>query len=440
MSLNSKTLFVSSLLLFGFGCKEDSIPMNPESDPPNILVIIADDMGWDAFGNYPGTNGVKAKTPVIDSLAQVGVTFYNFWVNPTCSPTRANLLTGKYSFRTAIGSALGGNSVGLKSSEILLQQYIANQSPNNYALALIGKWHLGSSVGLTAPEQFGIGYFSGIFQGTVADYYNWTRTSNGIQTQVTNYATSYFVDQSISWIQKQDQPWFLWLAFNAPHTPFHLPPIGLISNKSLPVDQASINSNRLIYYLAAIEAMDTEIGRLFSSFTEEERRKTIVIFLGDNGTGVQVAQLPYSSTKSKESLFQGGINVPLIISGASNSRKNEIDLSLVNGTDLYATIAAFSGVEVSAINDSYSLIPLLKGEGSFPRKIAYSEQFGSDLPSEGWAIRNQRYKLIQLNNGVSYLFDLISDPFENIDLLAKPLTTEELQAVQELRLEKEKLN
>ncbi|MFT7427155.1 MAG: arylsulfatase B, partial [Algoriphagus sp.] len=71
MSLNSKTLFVSSLLLFGFGCKEDSIPMNPESDPPNILVIIADDMGWDAFGNYPGTNGVKAKTPVIDSLAQV---------------------------------------------------------------------------------------------------------------------------------------------------------------------------------------------------------------------------------------------------------------------------------------------------------------------------------------------------------------------------------
>lgn len=430
-------VLLTTILICAHGCSDPQVFIL--SDKPNIIFIIADDMGWDAVGKYPGALGQKAKTPVLDSLANVGVTFTNLWVNPVCSPTRATILTGKFAFRTGVGTAVGGNTGGLNSNETLIQKYINDKTNNEYSTAVIGKWHVSNNTQLSAPEQFGVGFYSGIFTGTINDYYNWTQTSNGQQSTVNTYATSYFVDQSKKWISQQSKPWFLWLAFNAPHTPFHRPPLNLISDKTLVDNQATINSNKVPYYLAAIEAMDAEMGRLFNSFTEEQKKNTLIIFVSDNGTGMQVAQTPYSSGTSKESLSQGGINTPMIICGYGVNRKNQIDNSLVNGTDLFATIAEVAGTGVSEINDGYSLRALLDNSGVFPRMYAYSEQFDSSTDKDGWTMRDSQFKFIHLTNGNEYFYDLSIDPFETNNLIATTLSDEAINALTEIRAEKLKL-
>ncbi|MCJ8165381.1 sulfatase-like hydrolase/transferase [Pontibacter sp. E15-1] len=424
------------LLLCSVSCNEDA-PVSPTAlDTPNVVLIIADDMGWDAFGKYPGTNGQKAKTPVLDSLAQSGITFTNLWVNPECSPTRASIFTGKYGFRTGVGSAIGGKTGGLNSSETLLQKFINDKTGNQYATAVIGKWHMSNNTQLAAPEQFGVGYYSGIFTGTVPSYYNWTKTSNGQQTTVTTYATTYFIDDAMRWVEEQQKPWFLTLALNAPHTPFHRPPLHLISDKTLADDAATIHSNKLPYYLAAIEAMDTELGRFFHSLTEEQKKNTLIIFVGDNGTGTQVAQAPSASYTSKGSLWQGGINAPMIVSGYGVARQNTTDHSLVNGTDLYATIADVAGAGVNQIHDSYSLKSLFGEPNASQRKYAYSELFGAGDGGEGWTMRDSRYKLIHLTNGNEYFYDLSVNPFETSNLFSTTLSSEASTALNAIRTEK----
>jgi arylsulfatase B len=428
-----------SLLFTLFACTKDAPDSTATNDKPNVLLIIADDIGWGAFGKYPGTNGQKAKTPVLDSLAQAGITFNNVWVNPVCSPTRASIFTGKYGFRTGVGTAIGSNTGGLNSSEILLQKYISDKTNNQYATAVIGKWHMSNNTQLSAPEQFGVGYYSGIFNGSVASYTNWIKTSNGQQSTVTTYSTTYLVDDSKKWIDQQSKPWFLSLTLNAPHVPFHLPPLNLISDKTLIDNTTNIERNPLPYYLAAIEAMDAELGRLFNSLTEDQKKNTLIIFIGDNGTGVQVAQAPYPASKSKKSLWQGGINTPMIVSGFGVNRKNEVDNSLVNGTDLFATIADVAGTDITEVNDGYSLKLLIDNSTTFKRKYAYSELFNSGTSNDGWTLRDNKYKLIHLTNGSEYFYDLSIDPFEATNLISTSLSTEASAALSALRAEKLKL-
>ncbi|MBD1397690.1 sulfatase-like hydrolase/transferase [Pontibacter sp. JH31] len=435
--MNKVAIIAIISLLFSLVACTKETPVGPTADgKPNVVLIIADDMGWDAFGKYPGTNGLKAKTPVLDSLAQSGITFPNLWVNPECSPTRASIFTGKYGFRTGVGSAIGGNTGGLNASETLLQKFINDKTGNQYATAVIGKWHMSNNTQLAAPEQFGVDYYSGIFTGTVPSYFNWTKTSNGQQTTVTTYATTYFVDDATRWVKAQQQPWFLTLALNAPHTPFHRPPLHLISDKTLADDAASINSNKLPYYLAAIEAMDTELGRFFRSLTEEQKSNTLIIFIGDNGTGAQVVQAPYTSYTAKGSLWQGGINAPMIVSGYGVDRQNTTEHALVNGTDLYATIAYVAGAGVNQIHDGYSLQSLFSEPVAPQRKYAYSELFGTGDGREGWTMRDSRYKLIHLANGNEYFYDLSVDPFETANLLSAALTSEASAALSAIRAEK----
>jgi len=404
------------------------------SSPPNIVFIIADDMGWDVFGHYPGINGIKAPTPTLDSLASNGITFTNFWVNPLCAPTRATLLTGKSVFRTGGGGVHVPQTAGLQSTETVIQKYIRDKTAEKYSTALIGKWHVSSNSQLSAPENFGIQYYSGIFTGAVNDYYNWTQTSTGIQQTITTYSTTHLVNQAVNWVQQQTKPFFLWLAFNAPHTPFHRPPLNLISDQSLVNDQTVINANPYPYYRAAIEAMDKEIARLISSMTPAQKANTIFVFIGDNGTPDQVAQAPYSSATSKATLRQGGINTPLIICGKGVSRKNEIETALVQDADLFASFADFSVSGIDTYLDGMSLKPLLTDANAAKRTYIYSEQFGnSPSVNDGYAIRNASYKLIHLQSGTEYLFKISTDPFEQVNLMLNPLTAESQQNLSQLK-------
>ena len=139
-------------------------------------------------------------------------------------------------------------------------------------------------------------------------------TINGVTNRSTEYHTSAITDLAIDWIDSQARPWFLWLAYVAPHTPFHMPPEGL-HTQSLSGTDADISANPRDYYLAAIEAMDTEIGRLLSGMSEAERDNTLVIYMGDNGTPSRAADRSVYADGTKGSFTEGGLRVPMVVSG-----------------------------------------------------------------------------------------------------------------------------
>ena len=177
--------------------------------------------------------------------------------------------------------------------------------------------------------------------------------------------------------------------------------------------------------------MDTEIGRLLDSMDEATRENTIIIFIGDNGTPGQVAQSPFSRAKAKGSLYQGGINVPMIVSTPASSRTGERETALVNTTDLFSTIASFAGVNISQSDDSNSFADLLDGEREDVRSFQYSETM-SDNEYE-WTVSDGEYKLIESSNGGLELYELSADPFENDDLLARGSEPEgKVEELQEL--------
>lgn len=421
-------LFAISLFTL-FGCAKNEISqvddetITPSS--PNILLIIADDMGKDATFGFSEGN-IKPNTPNINNIKNLGITFNNCWVYPTCSPTRASIITGKYGYRTGVKWA----NDELSNSETILQKYIKQETNNTYATAIIGKWHLSGNAIVANPEAFGMDYYAGLSGGGVQSYYQWILTDDEQQTTQTDYITEKFTDLSIAWVNAQSKPWFLWLAYTAPHTPFHTPPSEMHSQGNLPdfVD----GMDELPYYLAAIEAMDYQIGRFLENIPENERENTVIIFVGDNGSPNQVAQFPYSTTTAKGSLYQGGVNTPLFVSGINIDRIGETDNNLITSTDLYTTIAEIAGVSIAEINDSKSFMPLFSTT-SVHRDFQYVEK--DDGINDIWAISNGQYKLFVNTNGNEEMYDLTTDPYENNNLLNETLNNSQLVAKTELENE-----
>jgi len=409
-----QSIFFISIFLFGIilsSCSEDSVNVipneeTPSIDSPNILFIVADDLGKDAINGFT-EGGIKPNTPNIDAIRNGGLSFNNFWTYPTCTPTRSSIITGKYGYRTGVK---GAGDI-LDRSEVTLQKHISDNTNNNYASALVGKWHL-SGNGLGAdPESFGIDYFAGLIRGVADDYYEWKFSEDGVSRVETSYATEKFTDLSIDWVNEQSKPWFLWLAYNAPHTPFHAPPSNMHNQGNLP---AYVNGlDPIPYYMAAIEAMDYQIGRLLDNIPVDERENTVIIFIGDNGTPNQVAQNPYSSSTAKNTLYQGGVNVPMFISGNAISRLGTDD-NLITSTDLFATIAEIAGSSTNEIHDSKSFKSLFTSDDNSIRDYQYSEM--DDGRTDAWTISNGVYKLIVNSNGNEEMYDLANDQYEHNNL------------------------
>ena len=395
----------------GTGTQPDPGPTLNEH--PNILLVISDDLGLDASSGYQvGTD--LPTTPTLDELAANGLIFDNAWATPLCSPTRATILTGRYGIRTGVLSP--DDSISL--SETSLQSFIDSNVPNTYTHAVIGKWHLSGrdNGGIDNPNLMGIDHFAGFQGGGVRDYFDWTLIENGRESSSDVYATTRFVDLAIDWIAAQEAPWFAWLAFNAPHTPFHLPPLDLHDRDSLSPGQQAIDGDPLPYYLAAIEAMDREIGRLLDSFSADTRANTVIIYMGDNGSPRRVYQGPVRQ-RGKGSVYQGGVAVPMIISGRGVTRMGEREDALVSSVDLFATIANLAGAGTTAFNDSLSFADLLSNAGPGPRSYAYTEVVSETLDRDEWAIRNDRYKLMRQLPRPEELYDLQADPIEQENLL-----------------------
>jgi len=396
---------------------------NTTTSRPNILLIISDDQGLDSSAQYSLTDN-PPKTPVLDALARGGLVFENAWATPGCTTTRSSIITGKHGIKTgvlAIGDAL-------PESETILHKYLAdNSNTNDYQSALIGKWHLGGgNPSASEPNERGVPYYAGILAGSLSDYSNWSLTEQGITSTTTDYSTTKLTDMAVSWVgQQADQPWFLWLAYNAPHTPFHLPPANL-QTTTLGGEASDIDANPRAYYLAAIEAMDTEIGRLLDSMPTDVRENTIVLFVGDNGTPSKVRDKTVYLNATKGSLSEGGLRVPMIVSGKGVARAGQREDALIGATDFFATIADLAGAQISQINDSVSFKPLLS-EANLSHRNQLLVEFDDDKNS-GYAIKNSQYKYLRYADGTEFLYDLSIDPSEANNLIGTSTAATQMAA------------
>lgn len=382
---------------------------------PNILLIIADDVGLDAVPCYQ-VKDQAAPMPNLEKMCDEGLVFENGYAAPVCSPTRATIMTGQYGFRTGVGAAISPRGTNGLSADVTSLFDIL--SATEYSTNIIGKWHLaGADADLNHPAELGVPDYFGLFKGGTRNYFKWNAVHKGKEITVDGYATSVFTNHAVEWIEQQDNPWFLWLAYNAPHAPFHLPPKELHSFDNLADDADVAAANPLPYYQAMLEALDTEIGRLLSSIPQDVRDNTIVMFIGDNGSPNQVTRGLYGNHAAKGTIYDSGTHVPFVVSGPGV--KNGRTDSLVQSSDLFATIASLAGTNVD-LTDSYDFSPVLYG-GATNRDYIYVEHF-SDARARrsevfGWAIRDARYKLIAPDGEDKLLFDLLDDPFEANNLL-----------------------
>lgn len=454
---------------------------SPSPARPNFLLLVADDLGADTLSCY-GRARKTASTPYLDELCRSGVKFTGAWSQPSCTPSRTALLTGRYAFRTGSlapagpfpgfvqvpgaprqlsDNALLDDAVrrgairlpedapfmvirrtgkppadlvfgsGPRDDEVTIASALGNRSSLRYSTAAIGKWHLANPRPDLAdhPARLGFGHFAGGFLGGVDNYYHHELTIDGeARGPQQNYATSQQVDDALAFIRSQDgeQPWLVWLAFNAPHDPYHKPPDALISEASRALDRDGIApANAQFYHRAMIEALDHEIGRLLAGIDEDVAARTYVVFLGDNGTVGPLIAPPYDAWQGKGSLYQGGVNVPLIVTGPGVEAREEH--ALVNFVDLFPTILDLAGAHGTFASplpkpiDGISFADLLQDrQAGARRSYNFAEQAGF-LPTgvkDEVAVSDGRYKLIvDRRGGHEQLFDLAVDPFEKADLL-----------------------
>ena len=399
----------------------------------NVLLIVADDIGVDYVGAYAeGTN--PPPTPNIDSLAANGVLFRNAWANPSCSPTRACIMTGRYPFRTLVGRWISFNTsppnVGLLQPGELTLPKLLDAAGSGYAHALIGKWHLGNAFASPdAPRTIGgYSHFAGSLEGQIPSYTNWTRVVNGASATTSSYCTTQNTDDALAWIQAQTTPWLCVLTYQAPHIPYHAPPSHLhTQNLAGLTPQTNHTPANIPFYRAMVESLDTEMGRLFTTLGVSVMDSTNVVFLGDNGTVQRQSVAPFNGQRAKGTPYEGGVNVPLLISGPAVQQPGREVTALACSVDVFKTVLDLSDT-ASALppyiqHDSVSLEPYLSDPTQAPlRQFAYTEQFtGTTWPapnSNGHAtIRDDQFKLIHYYSGGSdALYDLNNDPWETNNL------------------------
>jgi arylsulfatase A-like enzyme len=406
-------------------------PLPAPAQMPNLLLVLLDDVGVDRVACY-GLAPAPPATPTLDRLAAEGILFTNAWAQPYCGPSRAALLTGRYGFRTGIGTNVehGRGVAGLELDEVLLPELLGT-----HRSAACGKWHLASfdQGDRNALEQ---GFErSALTQGNLGDYFAFTKQLDGRPVQVQRYATTDTVDDTLRLATEfGDDPWFIYVPLHASHVPFHEPPEALHSS---PTDT---DPGR---HRAAVEAADAELGRLLRELPAETLARTIVIVVGDNGTPRPAIEAPFDPEHGKGTLFEGSLHVPLIVWGAPAAPRGARCEALVSTVDLFTTGAALLGVDARQALppgrelDGLDLSALLADPtGPGPREVLFAERFEpnhSAEPTRLWrAARGVRFKLIRnVIRGRDRLFDLRADPHEQHDLLGDPKLDPEAAAALE---------
>ncbi|MGD7653373.1 MAG: DUF1566 domain-containing protein [Verrucomicrobiales bacterium] len=348
----------------------------------STLLLIVDDWGHDASPLDNAEPGVHlANMPNLAALAAEGLRFTRAYAQPSCSPTRATMMTGRQPWQTEVGNASEfGN---FSTDEITLPEIFTTMNAP-HALLSVGKWHLGGGDGGYATRG-GWPEFYGINGAEVADYSSWEKNSNGSVATTTTYSTTDQVNEAKTFIEANvanGTPWFAWVGFNAPHTPFHDPPAELAPSGGYSTKETG-ESNNFYQFRRMLEALDTEIGRLLESI---DPAQTNIILIGDNGNGGQVVQAPYSPGHAKETLYNGGIHVPMVVKGpAVTVSPGSTTDTVVHCIDLFSTVLELSGIDESGVPGlagqgvgSTSIVPILTGTDTAAR-CAVAE-VGGDAP------------------------------------------------------------
>jgi len=400
----------------------DAEPMR--NNPPNILVIFVDDLGC---GDISFLGATDVKTPNIDKLFHSGITFRNFYANScVCSPSRAALLTGRYPDMVGVPGVIrtkATNSWGyFHSNGPILPEVLQRVG---YHTALIGKWHLGLESPNT-PNECGFQYFHGFLGDMMDDYYTHLRHGFNYMRQnqepitAEGHATDIFTDWAIQYLTSQvnnSQPFFMLLAYNAPHTPVQ-PPAEWLSKvkKRLP----GIQELRA-KYIASVEHLDNDIGRVLETLRKNNQEKnTLIIFTSDNGGQLSVGASNGNCRGGKQDFYEGGIHVPAcmvwpryIMAGRSS---DNIALTM----DIFPTLSQAAGLSIYHQVDGISLLPTLLGK---PQDTGYRTIFW--MRREGgtyggncyYAVRYREYKLVQNSPYDStQLFNLNTDKQERLPL------------------------
>ena len=408
---------------------------------PNILLILADDLGAESSELYPDLYNASAAsgrgqvaTPNIRALAARGIVFDNAWATPMGSPTRASILTGLYGHNTGVTRV---NDTLPGSTTSIFELLTASPSALRFNMAVFGKWHLAGGVGSVdhVVKETGVPVFKGFVGPYTEDYYNWTvDSSSAASAKTTVYATTAITDFAIDFIRTQNksQPWFVYLPYNAPHgtaanNGFQVPPANLfkINVDPRPAGDPKIYNGDITAYQAMVQALDTEIGRLFRAMDQAgQLDNTLIIFMGDNGTPVGVKDPAAKIRGSKQSVYEGGVRVPLVVAGAGVTRTGR-DAHLISSPDLFATIAQLAGaLPGGAIHDGYSFVPLFRNaQAATGRAHSFTELCANNGAGvKRFAIRDETFKL--LYSGTDWeMFDLKTDPWETTNLYDSPQHT-----------------
>lgn len=382
---------------------------------PNILIIVGDDMGYADIG----VHGCKdIPTPHIDSLAKNGVRCTNGYVSgPYCSPTRAGLMTGRYQQRSGHDFNPGpdpNREFGLALTEKTLAERL---KPAGYATGMVGKWHLGQERRFQ-PMSRGFQEYYG-FLGGARSFFPIEGTPNVNQAMLRGYdpvpenepyTTDTFAREATDFIDRHSkEPWFLYLTFNAVHTPMHA------TEKYLSRFQ-NVTDERRRTYCAMMSAMDDGIGAVLKKVDDTRlTENTLIFFVSDNGgppvNGSSNGQL----RGNKAQTWEGGIRVPYLVQWKGTLPAGKTFDQPVIQLDLHPTALAAAGAEAKdAQLDGVNLLPHLKGEVTAPPHETLYWRFGQQM-----AIRHGNYKLVK-GVGVEQpqLFDLAADIGESKDLLA----------------------
>ncbi|MEM9887391.1 MAG: sulfatase-like hydrolase/transferase [Bacteroidota bacterium] len=385
--------------------KQSEISSTTESSKdqrPNILLIFTDDLG---YGDLSVQGAKDLRTPNIDAIAESGINLTQFYANsPVCSPSRAALLTGRYPDMVGVPGVIRqveDNSWGYFDEAVLTLPQLLSEA--DYHTAMVGKWHLGYEKP-NIPNHRGFQHFKGFLGDMMDDYRthlrggkNWMR-ENEKEINPEGHATDIFTDWAIDYLKERanlSQPFFLYLAYNAPHFPIQPPEEWLEKvNKRAPQLSEARAKN-----VAFIEHLDFNVGRVMQTLEQSGLdENTMVIFTSDNGGALRFAQNNDPLRGSKQQMYEGGIRVPFFASWKGQipeaSTSNEVGMLM----DILPTFCELAEKEVPPMVDGISLLPTLLGKTQTveDRYLFWVRREGNFYGGQAYyAARYGEYKILQ---------------------------------------------
>ena len=434
---------------------------------PNILVMVADDLGWADVGYHGG----DIDTPSLDLLAEQGVQLNRFYTTPICSPTRAALMTGRDPIRlgVAYGVILPWDNIGVHPDEHFMPQSFQGAG---YQTAMVGKWHLGHAQMTYHPNNRGFDHFYGHLHTEVGFYPPFANQGgkdfqlNGVSIDDDGYETYLLADEVSRYIRARDKsrPFFMYMPFIAPHTPLDAPKELQDKYKDIDTDLPPARSRQTDdtrrmatmmlqpsarpMYAAVVDAMDQAIGRVLQTLEEEGiADNTIVLFFSDNGG----AAYSYGGANNaplrggKGETFEGGIRVVSLLRWPAMLGSGQQFDQIMSVMDVFPTLAAAAGIEAGNTFelDGRNMWPAIAQGETVP--LEKPLMFASEIPIYGsfkFTAFDESWKLVQeveqeqLSVTVTnYLFDISKDPNEYNNLAsAYPEVVEQLsEAIHEWR-------